>query len=280
MIKVTYYWTQTASRVTGWSENFWGTGEGITDSVKSQAVTLLGKLYFLKGHQTVSLGHRISVWNANGTPTRESLLVSPELVPTSNPNSSSSYSSDYPTVAYLLQATGGTPVRSTRQWVRGIIDDSVIDGGRFNPFSLAAARSGLENYLATGMWGLRSRVQAGNPKRIIEDYENTTETFLTVGAHGFVIGDRVSLSGLKTSPQLARSPNGIYTISAVPAVNEFQLAGFGLDAGITMIPSKISKVQKIEFGVFTSTWKFLRVTSRQAGRPFGSPSGRPKKVRS
>lgn len=276
MLKMTAFWGQRSSRMVGWSESFWRDGDSVTAEAENASNQLLARLFQVKGKETIGLGHRISVWDATGRPTRVSKLFAPTIVPGDNPNVSTIRESDYPTVAYLLQGTGGVPTRSTRQWIRGIWDDAIQQGGGIAPATGNMQRSDLLNHLTAGAWGIRSRLQGGNPKVNLINYDAVTGRFLTVTDHGFSAGDRVTLTRIRTSPQLAKSFNGAYTVGTVPNVKEFTLVGAYIPADVSLIISRTSTAQRLQYGILTAKWEILRATSRQVGRPFGSPSGKSK----
>lgn len=273
MLKVTVFWGQASSRLVGWSENFWSrTYTTITDQSITAARDLISVCYAAKGKQTINTGFRLSLWNANGSPQRISQLFDVQLTE-NNPNQKVENESDYPTIAFLLVGASTEPVRRTQQWFRGVWDDAVMSGGRIRAEIGNQERNQIIQNLNTN-WGIRIR-QPNTPARVgISVFQATTGTITTTAAHGLVVEDRVALYGLEASSPDLQDPNQTWTVASVPNASSFTIQGWRANTEHVVYTRPTSKMQKIVFTVSSAKWSFTRTTSRQVGRPFGSPSGR------
>lgn len=273
MLKLTVFWGQASSRLVGWSENFWSRSfTAINAQSEAAARDLISVCYAAKGKQTINTGFRLSEWNENGTPKRISQLFDVQLTE-NNPNQKVENDSDYPTIAFLLTGASSTPVRRTQQWFRGVWDDAVMTGGRIRPEVGNQERNEIVKKLNAG-WGIRVR-QPNVPARVpISSFAAATGTVTTSAAHGLVAEDRVALYGLERSSPDLMDPNQVWTVASVPNATSFVVLGWRISDDHLVFTRPTSKMQKVSYTIATATWSFTRTTSRQVGRPFGSPSGR------
>lgn len=258
--RVSFFWTQQADRLGGWSENFWSNLTSFT-AVVTAAQALQVALFNTKGNGVNGPYIRISqVGNFRSAQVVNTNLVQPPLGTVND--------ADYPTTALLLLLTGPQPYFS-RQWLRGNPDNTVTNAGHYNPTAnlvtlLNKVISLLTN--AANGWVLRNLNQA-NAKQLITAV--TLPGVVTVPAHGFATGNTIRISRTGGIPGL----NKIWRITVIDA-NTFQLVGVPA-GGFTGAYTKpgTAQLQGFLFQQITGG-QVLRATKHNVGRPFGQLTGR------
>lgn len=261
--RVSFMFYMRASRIAGWSENFWYQAESAADAM-TNALALAPRLNECHGFGSVMTNVRV----VNVANRRDGFIRDYGFVDTNN-DVAQSVTSDYPTTAMLFSMNsvqGGT----TRQTLRGIPDDIVTRGrftnaaGWFNAFqSLAGALAG------TGS-GWRIRILADNPKKEIT-LLNPLTGVVTAAAHGYVENDRVRVSSV-------RGTNGGYVNRiwrvANPTANTFELVGWNPPSTFNPdISNAYSRLQSFVFHSISNV-NYIRISRRNVGRPFALLTGR------
>lgn len=281
-IKLTVFFSQIAGRSTGWSENFWNSGPtDFSSTTLTKCNDLIAMLLATKGPETIGIGHRITLYSAAGFPVGQSQTITPASPPSNNSaNAGATYESDYPTISLLLECRSVNG-QATRQWLHGIDDSSLRDGGRYKPQSgYKASVAALTSYLKRAEWGMRVMNKATSPKRRLFEIKQTApHIFTTVDNHGLVADDRIKV--YRCYDPYKTGVNGtwhVLPLAADPA-KSFLLVGFLPLAEQTVLATGASYIKKQTFEFLAGDWEVLRATSKQVGRPFGSPSGRRKGVK-
>lgn len=280
-IRLTVFFGQTNARSTGWSENFWNTAmTDLSQATQDGCNELILRLWSTKGNNALGLGHRITVYSETGFPTGISQTFSAQEVGTSNRTTNSlgpEADSDYPTISLLVEGRD-VDGRSTRQWMHSIRDLQMNRGGVYNPDSAYKGIVGnLLTYMDDHSWGIKTLNRTASPKvRLFAIGQNTPHIFSTVGPHGLIPGQLIKL--YRCYDPYKTGVNGTWHVG-IPTTNpttDFLCLGFLPLAEQTVLATGASYMKKQIFQFTAAKWKVLRATSRQVGRPFGSPSGRKK----
>jgi len=268
--KVTFFWESSPLRDYGWSESYYTNYTTIPDA-QAAAARLLNKLRPIKGRQTLWVGTRTASLDANGFPTRLSLIDEPTFNPSENFDVPTSWTSDYPNISLDLRVVRNDGHKNT-QFCRGI-PDGVFQFGTSPGSTLAGwldRYNAFETYLNGGSdsWQMRALSGAIVYKNITGINTSTGE--VTCPANGFADGDKVTMKGFH-GPD-AWYYNKTWKIFA-PGANAFFLSGFNA-AAFPNVQYAGAKAYKPLYSLSNGVWSMLRVSDRRAGRPFGSTTGR------
>lgn len=274
--RVSFRFVVVQAKIAGWTENFWHQSETLSD-VEGAVVDLRPLLLAVHGVEVANTSYRFTYVAPAGSPPvlRKGKPVSTGEA--NNPQATADMSTDYATNALLLQWKSGSDYRVT-QWIKGIPDDCIADGGKYKPSSAYAKRvKSLVNYLASGVgWCMRVQNHAMEGKRITS-LSNTG--LVTVPSHGYAQGDRIRISGITSY----RNVNHIWPITVDPGdPNTFQLNMWQNPPTGTVLFGPNPKATKqsatlVSPDLNTSTTtgvSVLRATSHKVGRPFDLLGGR------
>jgi hypothetical protein len=183
----------------------------------------------------------------------------------------------YDTAALVTLSASNT--QKGRIFMR-FIPDSLVQ----YPFGLVPDRNwdnAFKRFIAqliTDKWCLRCLVDANTnaPKPIIQvarpaaNQEYLVNTFVN---HGFNPNQTVRLSRV----QGTNAPNGVYLVSTTPSATSFTLSGTaGTD--LTIFTKGSARLRAFGYPAIVSGG-YRYVTRRKAGRPFGTPVGRRKRIK-
>jgi len=272
--KVTaYYLMSSTSRAMGWSENFFNQTNDI--GTCNDRFADMGKLLRgIHGYNSIMTNWRISVLNNEMDNTRVSEPFEAENT-TANTAVPASLTSDYPTISLLLQAKSIARNQETRQWIKGI-GDSVVEEGRFQRgdkdwSTLLNAWLAHMNTTTNG-WGMRCLNLDQAIERRISTFNATTGEVTTRENHGFTANSIVQLGKFKRVGD-GPSINKMWAISNV-TLTGFKLVGWVWDEQTFYSVGIKTYAKNIIHRFSAASWSYIRATSRQVGRPFGSPAGR------
>ena len=258
--RVSFFWTQQADRLGGWSENFWNNLTSFS-AAQTAALALQTALWNSKGNGVLGPYIRISqVGNF-----RSAQVINTNLTSTATGASSDA---DYPTTALLLFLASTQPYFS-RQWLRGNPDNQVSSGGHFTPTAgYVTLINAITNILVTASngWVLRNLNQ-GSAKQLITAV--TLAGVVTVPAHGFATGNTIRISRTGGIPGL----NALWKITVIDS-NTFQLVGVpvgGFTGGYTKPGT--AQLQSFIYQAITGGG-IARASKHNVGRPFGQLTGR------
>ncbi len=271
--RVSFNYQVTQDRIGGWSENFWNAISFSTD-LNDRIAALRKQLSFIRGEQTTNNFIRVS----DPTLKRQvQILTYPD---TPAPPSGSPDDTDFVDTAILLKLVSARGA-ITHQWLRGIPDGMVTNGGRYAP--TGTFRSNLNGVIsvltksAQYGWQVRIADPTYQPKALknVGNFDPATGT-VTLPGNGYSAGDMVRLSRVGGGV----GANGLWAVTNVNnGAGTFQLLnykvpspvwtwnGMGYVRKISMIFDNIASVAP------------LRATSHRTGRPFGQLSGRRRKHR-
>lgn len=263
--KVSVLFNMQADRIAGWSENFWNSALD-SSTVSVEVENLLDALIPLHGGQSVAIGVRISTVETKRVGKIVRLANTP-IAP------AEATQSDYMATALelVLNGSGGL---TTRQWIKGVPDSVITNGGRYVPDSnWIPHRNAFINYLEGGghHWAMRC-LDKTKKDIIIEAID--TDGIITATAHGIPAVDTNS------NPTVVRTygllpaygsliPSGrinrTWQINQVTA-NSFHLVGWPDIPQVLLQPK--SKVRQVVFTYPSiADVEFEFATSHKVGRP-------------
>lgn len=263
--RVQFFWTQQASRLGGWSENFWN-NQSSTTGVQKAAANLQEQLFFCKG------------WGVNGPWIRISQVPASRKAQPIPTNLTSAFTggnndADYPTSALLMKFTGATTGQVVNQWMRGIPDSVVNTGGRYDPSKANFGRNftNMVSLLTTPSNGWCVRVNPPANAQILITAV-TLAGVVTAPGHGIVGKGTVRISRTGGIPGL----NGAWSVTVIDT-NNLQLLAIPGGA----FSGSYSKIGYIR----NQTWildpiancTIQYATEHKVGRPFGQLTGRRRK---
>lgn len=258
--RVSFYFSQQADRLGGWSENFWNNQSSV-DGVTAAATTLQNALYQLKGFGVDAPYIRISqVGNFRSAFVINTLLQS---TATGAPNDA-----DFPTNAILFRLNSTQPYFNN-QWLRGIWDNVVSKGGHYIP--TAGWTSLFNSFMSqltvtTNGWVTRNLNQT-NLKQLITAV--TLAGVVTVPTHGYITGQQIRISrtggivGLNKIWKIVKIDNDTFSLVAPPA------GGF---SGAYTKPGTAQLQAYLYQSILGS--QNVRASKHNTGRPFGQLTGR------
>lgn len=253
----------------GWGENYWS--EAATDAKVDTATSdLRDALAELKGTQTLLPSARISAVGVNG---RQAHNLN---FPVNVGSGTTDVASNYPTDALLLKLTtaGGLV---NYQWMRGIFDGIVRDGGVYTPTGTTNFLANLKSFFgvlksSAGAWRLY-KLDPTVPRQLVTDI-NLATGVIKAPAHG--LGNPKAIADGRLSGVL--NPRGINRVWSCLVIDSdsFQLIGYTppIDTGLkpAWIKAYIRPQKKVYSAI--STCEIVRATSHYTGRPTGLLGGR------
>lgn len=267
--KASFFYSQTYSRTAGWTENFWLEAADLA-SANTAGSKLRDKLVAIHGKQTTLQRTRVS--EANNT----RLFIITNYAPVAQGGDKpivEAEQSDYPETAFLLEASGING-RLTRQWIKGIPDPSVEQGGLWQQNVITRQYEAFTKFLSDQNNGVRIRCVAADnaPKPITAIAEATG--IVSCVAHGYATNSLVRIRNVQFWPY----PLGVWRIGKVTA-DTFQLKGW--NPRINHAPPDYTAAQALTnvFSYSAAKWEIARISNRKVGRPFGSPVGSQKRQR-
>lgn len=267
--KVSYFWEQIVAKTGGWSESFYHGADDFS-TVQTQAIVLGQRLMAVHGKTTVLRNIRFSEYGAF-----RRAVIAPQTF-TTNPEVPDSYTSDYPTTALLLRIKGfgtspGTPGYTVNQWLKGIPDFVIADGGFYKPTGEYPTRmSTLFDRIISGGWRLKVQDKAVQKKKV---NSISSSGLVTLPSHAYASGNYVRISRAKGDTRV----NRIWRIQVVSA-DTFQLLFWQqLEPAIPIFGDPVATLQSAIFvAPADGGCQIIRATERKVGRPFGLLTGRRK----
>ncbi len=263
--RVSYLYSQRASRIAGWSENFWCVRTSLEGAIET-ATTLAQLLVPIHGDNTSLDNIRVS----EVPKTRQTRLVAMTNVAQAL-NKATPQESDYPTTALLIELENVDQV-TTRQWIKGIWDTVVVNGGVYGgDGGYTKKLEAVFKYLISNNSGFCNRVldTATNPLTVVTAFNNATGV-VTAPGHNLVPGDKMRISGVR--PTLRNPLNKIWRVSAV-TVDTVTLIDWIPIVGYAplLVNAKMQRQSYILRDIVNC--RFLRISKRNVGRPFAVLGG-------
>lgn len=259
--RVSFQFFQQTAKMGGWTENYWNSLADLS-AVQDKANDLALSLDGLHGNTTFMPAIRIS----DASSFRDVKLITRPGAQT--PGTSAQSVSDYPTNALLLRHLGVGNYR-VQQWIKGIWDSVIAQGGYYTPNSdyqsrMLTFRTKLA--LATNGWVLRvlDRTQALKPIKDI-----TQAGVVTCTGHGYLDNAKVRISRCKGLTQA----NTVWRITRIDA-DSFSLQGWV--APNPAIPYLGGGVVRLQSYTYVSIMDSVvqRATEHAVGRPLEQLIGR------
>lgn len=251
----------------GWSETLFSNVVDLT-TVMARAQTLLPLRVSLNGSDCQLAFIRVS----DDSIFRDSLIFS---VPRDsrigkNPDFGEC---DIPNTCFNVSLRAGALYRRELA-MRGIPDNMVTKGGEFDPSAQWRANfTAWVGGLIAGAWGIRAidnTVAAVGIAGLLQDPNAPYSIGIITGnAHNLAINDEINITKLRGARQV-RGRHRVFSITSP--------TGFSLHTRVLIDPyTGGGLVRKVSFNVFPITsGQVMRVSHREAGRPFDSPTGRHK----
>lgn len=271
--RVTVFFEQSGDKSGGWSMNFWNNTNDLS-LMQPIAQRLVDRLDDMTGVETRPVSVRISEIGAFRRIFQFTPVVSPRGI------STAPTTSDYVNTA-LLMKLGAAPSYQTRQWLRGIHDSVVVEGGKYRATAALMRRyTAFFTYLASGgdNWSLRVQ-SATAPNKDIEAISGAG--VVTITGHGFP-ATPVGGTGL-TKVRITRCKgdffyNGVWSIKNV-TTDTFSLVGWVAPGDLQPYRGGGKAILQLPVLVAINGGTFLRATSHKTGRPSNVLTGRRKKAR-
>lgn len=268
--RVSVVFQQQASVATSWTENFWNAASDY-NKCYAQAVAMKQALNAVHGSQAFSNYIRISYWPRGRKLKGVSYPTAAPGIDTEEGNA------DFPTTAYLVSSTDADG-NYTQQWLKGIQDSSVGNGGRYvanaiMPVAFKALKK--EICLASNNWCIRILDPAQTGKTIISI--DAALGLINAPAHGYTVGSTIKgrVSGVLNYP-LAGGTHWLYVVDA----DTLQYYPWTAATGVTVKLGN-AKVKNLTYILNPITDFILeRVTKKNVGRPTRVLSGKKKRARS
>lgn len=267
--RVSYrYGMPVGDRTAGWSENFWSS-LGDINAARTAAQAMSATIWQLHGNGVNLPSARVS----NATTFRDVSILQLGLFSVIGPSSGAD-DADYPTNALLLKLTGqGGYV--TRQWLKGIPDRVVSQGGQYKPTPTYVTNfNALATVLTNAANGWTMRVSDRTvPFKPVKDISQAG--IVTVTGHGYADNSRVRISRVQGLTQA----NRIWRITRLDA-DTFSLQGWV--APSVAIPYLGNGVARQVSPIYVAIQAAVieRATKHNVGRPFGQLTGRRRTRRS
>lgn len=259
--RVSFRFQQQSAKMGGWTENFWS-NLGSIPAVDAEVQLLQPALDSLHGNTSFMTGVRIS----NALNFRDVLTRDIPIPP--GPFIAAGSESDYPTSA-LLYALMGTGQYKTVQWLRGIWDPIVRNGGYYQPTASFLTNLGLfrgRMLNAANGWCIRVADRT-IPFRPIKDISQAGVVQVT--GHGYADNSKVRISRCKGLTQA----NQIWRITRIDA-DSFSLQGWVQpNPAQPYLGNGVARQQVLIFVPVTGL-SVVRATEHKVGRPLGQLSGR------
>jgi len=286
--KVSYRFTQQSTLLGGWTENFWYDGDD-QSAVRSAAQALAPALFNIHGAQNGMPGWRISKVGG-GVPALNVAYAGagPVTVAVGDERDA-----DYPTCALLIRMHGGTGYY-THQWVRGIRDNLLQQGGRYDEawagtfpasFAVFAARLVANRFSIRVLDRTVPQIPISNFNYSLGTFDATSNPLVGMTPNS----PYVRIKGMGTG----NPANGVWALTWVDAVGTTPAyARINNWTPTTYSPAKPPKAPKVvlqryvyplvaapAFPVGTLGAEIIRGTSHKVGRPLGLLTGKSKKRR-
>lgn len=262
--RVQFFHQVQQSKLGGWSENFWNSGSN-RQQVIDAATALRARLFECKGFPVQIPNIRIS----DTTAFREVTLLEFNLagIPAVITEATGA---DFVDTALLLNLRGN-PNYSTNQWMRGIYDAEIRQGGRYIPrASFVTQVNAFIAQLTSGSngWALR-KLDPGVLRKTITGI--TQAGVVSSAGHGLVTDDLTRISRVVAPSDL----NKIWRVVKIDN-DTFSIVGPPTMTGPASIGISTSSRKQSFLYVAIASGSIIRATRHKTGRPFGQLSGRRK----
>lgn len=264
VFRVSLFSANTNTRVGGWTENWWNNADS-HNTAKTRGTALALLLNNFRGYGPVINKIRVSQYGL-----RRSGRSYPLNIPNTPPPGTEQYA-DYPTTKVQLELTGTSvsPVRTT-QWLGGIVDGAIVNGGFWVPTPNANTTfQSVRAALISGAngWSINVLDPANTPKTVTS-VAGTTGLVTTGVNHGFANNDFVRLMRIQGIPEI----NGIWQISDVDATT-FRLIGWQTTTAVMTRSNAVAvKQAHVPLGIIDA--QIVQATSHRVGKPSGLLGGR------
>lgn len=258
---------QTGSRLAGWSDNFWSQNSELS-GVVTATEELRNRLNAITGKETKLPSARISsadsfrnvrlvTYNTTGSVTAAQIA-------------------DYPSTALLLKLSAPGPY-TTRQWIRGIPDDVVQDGGTYNPSGLTGWSAKLNTFLGTltdsgNLWSIRA-LNRNTPTTPVTNVALATG-IVTAPAHG--LGAAGAIVRVRVKGFIV--PRGLNKVwkATILTDSTLQLNFYTPPTQVNLAPYAITPTVRLQTYIYVQIAEAVidRVTSHYTGRPIELLGGR------
>jgi hypothetical protein len=264
--RVSYFFVQAIGRTGGWSENYWNSNTDIEPCVRA-GVKLATALRQCHGLQSNLRYMRIS----DAATFRDVTLV--EYVGEGAQQTNGNTDSDYPTNAAGLKLVGsGNYV--TRQWIKGVEDTAINDGGLWLPSGRTTRNfNAFFAILQTTseQWVLK-RLNRATPKLVVENVTNAGVVSIT--GHGYANNAKIRISRCRGTFFI----NQLWTIKRIDA-DSFSLIGYVPQTNNPVYRGGgTSQLQTPTYVPITNA-SIERATKHNVGRPFAQLTGRRRRPR-
>lgn len=260
--RVSFFWTIQQKLIGGWSENFWNGLADLSD-VEKQATALRGVLNSFHATQVKCPTVRIS----DTTGFRQVKILTFNL--NLGGGQSNTNNADFVNTAALLKLQAG-PKLVTRQWLRGLDDDDINQGGYWNPTAATVSQVNKLRALLTSAangWVLRKLKALPVPTDIVGITQAGIMTVQNIANPGGIAKLRISrcISNIDI--------NRIWKFQWIDATHVQLLGPVPFTVAPVFVQLGTAKVQEYEYTAITDS-SIERATSRRTGRPLGQSSGR------
>jgi len=176
-----------------------------------------------------------------------------------------------PAFTSLLTRWDASNVTRKNLYLRGIQDD-LVQFGNFQNDATWAPRWAAYKAQVTGLgFGIKRIKQTANPQYSIYSVDNTGVAS-TSTAHTFTIGQRVHITGIRTSPKV---PN-LMTVLGPITTFSFVLANWAPRPAVYPNNARVRLGGFEVVAIISGVWE--RIVKKSTGRPFDTPHGRRRRV--
>lgn len=269
--KVNVFFTQESELTAGWSMTFWNAASDFA-TADSRTKSLIAFLDQATSAQAHPVRYRVAEIGSF-----RRVLVQPYAYLKKTYTIGSAEDGDSVTAALLLQyrKEDATKVYLTRQWLRGVPDKSIQDGGKMTLAGLSKITINLFlKQLTDSTQGWSMWVQDKDQPEV-EITGLTTAGIVTAPNHAFAVTSPLTKIRIKNSSKL-KALNGIWKVVAV-AGSTFQIANW--DPTI-VIPANVGNpvaIKQVKTLKSIAEAVAVRATKHNTGRPSGTYSGRRKR---
>lgn len=265
---------QVGPKTAGWSDNFW-TQISELSAADTKTRELAAALNLVVGNQTLVPSARIS----NPDSFRQVQLIN---IPGAVVGTTSGYDSDYASTALLLKLTAPGPY-TTLQWIRGVPDSIITQGGKYTPSALAGFTTRLNSFLglltsSANLWSIRALSRSVLPTPITGIALQTgivTAPAHGLGAAGAIV--QVRIKGFKV-------PEGLNRVwrATVLTDSTFQLNFYTPPLDTTLTPFGLNPTVRKQTYTYVQIAgaEIVRATAHYTGRPTELLGGRRRTRRS